>query len=169
MSDTRDWLVQWLRDAHAMEEQAKTMLNGLIGRLENYPELAQRIRSHLEETKIQAERLELCLEQLGGDASTLKDTGGKLMAIAQSFSGFFAGDEVLKGSLASFAFENMEIASYTILIAAARRLNEEDIVQACEQSLQEEIAMADWLKAHLDATTEQFLERTFVDSDAAKR
>ncbi len=88
MSDTRDWLVQWLRDAHAMEEQAKTMLNGLIGRPENYPELAQRIRSHLEETKIRAERLELCLEQLGGDASTLKDTGGKLMAIAQSFSGF---------------------------------------------------------------------------------
>lgn len=46
MSDTRHWLIQWLRDAHAMEEQAETMLNGL--RLENYPNLAERIRGHLE-------------------------------------------------------------------------------------------------------------------------
>lgn len=169
MSDTRDWLVQWLRDAHAMEEQAETMLKGLLGRLENYPDLAERIRGHLQETKIQAERLEQCLARLGEDASSLKDAGGKLMAMGQSFSGLFAGDEVLKGSLASFAFENMEIASYTILIAAARRLNEEDIAQICEQSLNEEIAMADWLKSNLDATTDQFLARTFAESDAAKR
>lgn len=169
MSDTRDWLIQWLRDAHAMEEQAETMLNGLLGRLENYPDLAERIRVHLEETKTQAERLERCLEQLDEDPSTIKDAGGKLMAWGQSLSGFFAGDEVLKGSLAGFAFENMEIASYTILIAAARRLNEEEIARTCEQSLQEEIAMADWLQSNLDATTAQFLERTFADSEAAKR
>jgi len=63
----------------------------------------------------------------------------------------------------------MEIASYTILIAAARRLNEEEIARTCEQSLQEEIAMADWLQSNLDATTAQFLERTFADSEAARR
>lgn len=60
------------------------------------------------------------------------------------------------------------IASYTILIAAAPRLDEEEIAGACEQSLQEEIAMADWLRSNLDATTTQFLERTFAESDAAK-
>lgn len=32
MSDTRNWLIQRLRDAHAMEEQAETMMNGLLGR-----------------------------------------------------------------------------------------------------------------------------------------
>jgi hypothetical protein len=47
----------------------------------------------------------------------MKDAGGKLMAMTQSLSGVFAGDEV-KGSLASYTFENMEIASYRILIAA---------------------------------------------------
>ncbi|TIQ91283.1 MAG: DUF892 family protein, partial [Mesorhizobium sp.] len=46
MSETREWLVQWLRDAHAMEEQAETMLNGQLSRLESYPELRERISLH---------------------------------------------------------------------------------------------------------------------------
>lgn len=43
MSEVREWLVQWLRDAHAMEEQAETMLNAQLSRLESYPELSDRI------------------------------------------------------------------------------------------------------------------------------
>ncbi|TIS14080.1 MAG: DUF892 family protein, partial [Mesorhizobium sp.] len=46
MSESREWLIQWLRDAHAMEEQAETMLSGQLGRLESYPELSERIRAH---------------------------------------------------------------------------------------------------------------------------
>ena len=99
MSGTREWLVQWLKDAHAMEEQAETMLNGQLNRLESYPELSERIRLHLDETKRHAARLGTCLERLGEDTSALKDAGGKLLAMAQSLSGVFAGDEVMKGSL----------------------------------------------------------------------
>lgn len=33
---------------------------------------------------------------LGEDTSTLKDAGGKLIAVGQSLSGLFAGDEVMK-------------------------------------------------------------------------
>ncbi|RVB76105.1 MULTISPECIES: DUF892 family protein [unclassified Mesorhizobium] len=169
MSDTREWLVQWLRDAHAMEEQAETMLNGQLSRLDSYPELRERISRHVDETKGQAARLRTCLEGLGEDASTLKDAGGKLLAMAQSLSGVFAGDEVMKGSLASYTFEHMEIASYRILIAAAESLGETEVARACEQNLREEEAMAEWLKNKLPATTEQFLARTASDSDNAKR
>ncbi|MER8828687.1 ferritin-like domain-containing protein [Mesorhizobium sp. M0938] len=169
MSDTREWLVQWLRDAHAMEEQAETMLNGQLSRLESYPELSKRIRQHVDETKGQAARLRTCLEGLDEDTSTLKDAGGKLMAAAQSLSGVFAGDEVMKGSLASYTFEHMEIASYRILIAAAESLGETEVARACEQNLREEEAMAEWLKNNLPATTKQFLARAASDSDNAKR
>jgi ferritin-like metal-binding protein YciE len=51
MSESRKWLIQWLRDAHAMEEQAETMLNGQLSRLESYPDLKERIRQHIQETK----------------------------------------------------------------------------------------------------------------------
>jgi ferritin-like metal-binding protein YciE len=169
MSDSREWLVQWIRDAHAMEEQAATMLNGQLSRLENYPELSERIRQHVEETKGQAARLKTCLEAMGEDSSTLKDAGGKLMAWGQSFSGLFAGDEVMKGSLASYTFEHMEIASYTMLIAAAESLGEAEVARACEQNLREEEAMADWLHQHLPGTTEQFLARADTESEEAKR
>lgn len=169
LDDAREWLVQWLRDAHAMEEQAETMLNGQLRRLENYPELSERIRLHVEETKNQAARLTTCLQGMGEDTSAMKDTGGKLMAMAQSLSGVFAGDEVMKGSLASYTFEHMEIASYRILIAAANALGEIEVARACEENLHEEEAMAEWLKEHMDETTEQFLTRAASDSDRAKR
>jgi hypothetical protein len=99
MTDSKERLVQWLRDAHAMEEQAETMLSGQIERLENYPEIRDRMNMHLEETRQQAKRLEQCLDRIGDGSSTLKDAGGKLIAIGQNISGMFAGDEVMKGSL----------------------------------------------------------------------
>ncbi|RUW00084.1 MULTISPECIES: DUF892 family protein [unclassified Mesorhizobium] len=169
MSESREWLIQWLRDAHAMEEQAETMLSGQLGRLESYPELSERIRAHLAETKEQARRLKSCLDGLEEGSSTLKDAGGKLTAMAQSISGVFAGDEVMKGSLASYTFEHMEIASYTILMAAAEAVGEAEIARVCEQNLREEEAMAEWLKANLPQVTETFLARADADSESAKR
>lgn len=99
----------------------------------------------------------------------IKDTGGKLTAMAQSISGIFAGDEVMKGSLASYTFEHMEIASCTTLIAAARTAGEAEVARVCEQNLREEEAMAEWLKINLPKVTETFLARADADRESAKR
>jgi ferritin-like metal-binding protein YciE len=152
-----------------MEEQAETMLSGQLSRLEHYPELSSRIQLHLEETKQQASRLQSCLDRIGEGTSSMKDAGGKLMATAQSISGVFAGDEVMKGSLASYTFEHMEIASYTILIAAANAAGETEVARICEQNLREEEAMAEWLERNLASTTTMFLARAETDNDNAKR
>ena len=37
MEQTRMNYLAWLRDAHAMEEQALMMMRGMVSRLENYP------------------------------------------------------------------------------------------------------------------------------------
>ncbi|MRX49204.1 DUF892 family protein [Paracoccus sp. S-4012] len=169
MTEPREWLVMWLRDAHAMEEQAETMLTGQASRIESYPDLKDRITRHLEETKAQAERLRQCLEGMGESPSKLKDAGGKLMATGQAMGGMFAGDEVMKGSLASYAFEQMEIASYRVLIAAAEHLGEMRVAEACKANLQEEIAMAEWLASHLPGTTRDFLDRAAAGDKDAKR
>jgi ferritin-like metal-binding protein YciE len=169
MTDSQERLAQWLRDAHAMEEQAETMLSGQIRRLENYPELRDRMKMHLEETKQQAKRLEQCLDRMGEGSSALKDAGGKIVAMGQSISGMFAGDEVMKGSLASYTFEHMEIASYKMLIAAAGEVGDAEAQRACEQNLREEQAMADWLENNLATITTEFLRREERDADSAKR
>lgn len=41
----------WLRDAHAMEKQAESMLESMAGRIDNYPDLRARIEQHINETK----------------------------------------------------------------------------------------------------------------------
>lgn len=46
MATPEERLMQWLRDAHAAEEQAETMLTGMADRLENYPKLKARIKKH---------------------------------------------------------------------------------------------------------------------------
>jgi len=155
----KDNLLDWLRDAHAMEEQAEKMLTTTAERLENYPELRRRIEQHIEETRRQAQSVRGCIERLGGDTSAIKDATAKMMAMAQGMSGMFVSDEVVKASLASYTFEHMEIASYRALIAAAEACGDMETRRVCEQILVEEEAMANWLADHLSKTVQEFLVR----------
>jgi ferritin-like metal-binding protein YciE len=169
MASAEERLMQWLRDAHAMEEQAETMLSGQASRIKNYPELKARIQVHLEETKNQAKRLRACIERRGGSTSTIKDAAAKMVAMGQAMSGLFVGDEIVKGSLASYTFEHMEIASYNILIAAAETVGDSETARVCRQILSEEEAMAAWLMDHLGSTTKQYLSREQIPGATAKR
>ncbi|MCE8020304.1 ferritin-like domain-containing protein [Halomonas sp. MCCC 1A11036] len=153
-------LEDWLRDAHAMEKQAEKMLEAQASRLEHYPQLKARIEEHLTETRGQTEKIEQCISLLGTDLSAMKDMGGKLAAFGQAMGGMMSGDEVVKGGLASYAFEHFEIASYKALIQAAEKVGKPEIARICEEILREEEAMAEWLSEHLDDTTRQFLERS---------
>ena len=168
MASAEERLLEWLRDAHAAEEQAETMLSGMAKRLENYPELRARIEQHISETQRQAELVRGCIERRGGSTSAIKDAGGKLLAMGQAMSGMFVGDEVMKGSIASYAFEAMEIASYRVLISTAREVGDHETARVCEQILKEEEAMADWLEQNMPALTRHYLngERT-ADATAA--
>ena len=99
----------------------------------------------------------------------LKDAGAQLLAMAQGFSGIFAGDEVIKGSLASYTFEHMEIASYRILIAAAEEMGDEKTARICRKILGEEEAMAEWLAENMEPLTRDYLRRDEKDLAGAKR
>lgn len=168
MATGNDRLIQWLRDAHAMEKQAETMLEAQASRLEHYPELRQRIREHISETQNQARRLETCIERLGSGTSTMKDTAGKMTAMMQGLGGALAGDEVVKGSMAGYTFEHFEISAYTTLIAAAEEAGDQQTASVCREILQEEKAMADWIERHLPAVTKQYLEREELGGPAKR-
>lgn len=168
MASAEERLMEWLRDAHAMEGQAETMLSSLAQRIKNYPEVKAQVQRHLEETRRQAETLRQCIERRGGDTSTLKDLGGKLVAMGQGLSGFVVGDEIVKGSMASYTFEQMEIASYTVLIAAADAVGDSETRAACESILREEEAMADWLKRNMPDLTYRYLGREQAPGAVAK-
>jgi ferritin-like metal-binding protein YciE len=135
------------------------MLNGQAKRLESYPELRQRISLHLDETKEQANRVAECLRELGSDTSVAKDAAAKAVTWTAGLAGMFAGDEVIKGAMAGFTFENFEISAYTALIATAEACGESHVAEVCRDILHEEQEMAAWLAQHLPETTRQYLAR----------
>ena len=169
MTKPVDNLLDWLRDAHAMEQQAEKMLKAQAERLEHYPDLRERITQHIVETEGQQRKLVECIERLGGSTSTLKDLAGKLMAFGQAVGGMAMSDEVVKGAMSGYVFENLEIASYTVLIEAATFAGDETTAEACRSILKEEVAMADWLQDHLPEITRAFLSRSATPGEEAKR
>ncbi len=161
MTHARDNFLAWLRAAHAMEEQAITTLSAQSRRIESYPDLKARIVRHLHETEEHARALKALLDHFSGtgSVSAIKDMAAKLTAKAQGVGGMLTSDEVVKGAMASYAFEHLEIASYRVLIAAADELDEGEAKAVFERILADEIAMADWLEANLDTITRIFLMR----------
>jgi ferritin-like metal-binding protein YciE len=168
MATAEERLMEWLRDAHAAEEQAETMLSGMASRIENYPQLKARLEQHLQETTRQAELVRGCIERRGGSTSMIKDAGAKMIAMGQAMSGMFVGDEVMKGTIASAAFEAMEISSYRILIATAEQVGDQETKRVCEQILREEEAMLDWLNKNAPSLTKQYLQREETPGATAK-
>ncbi|MBU9633530.1 ferritin-like domain-containing protein [Burkholderia multivorans] len=162
-------LMEWLRDAHAMEEQAETMLSSMAGRIEHYPDIKRRIEQHIEETREQARLIRSCIERRGGSVSTMKDIGAKTMAWVQGMSGMFVSDEIVKGGMASYMFEHFEIAAYRNLIEAARVAGDIETQTICERILPEEQAMAAWLEHNMAGVVRTYLAREMRPNTTAKR
>jgi ferritin-like metal-binding protein YciE len=168
MAQPTEHLLDWLRDAHAMEQQAEQMLRAQSGRLEHYPQLKARIDQHLEETLGQQKIVAECIERLGGSTSMIKDVAARMMAFAQAAGGMTMTDEVVKGAIMSYVFENLEIASYTSLIAAATRCGDAETRAACERILPQEQAMAQWLLEHIPSISTAYLDRSAAGQEAKK-
>ncbi|WP_345830218.1 DUF892 family protein [Erwinia sp. HDF1-3R] len=159
----------WVKDAHAMEKQAESMLEKMAGRLEHYPDLKARIKQHIEETRQQQVLVQSVIDRFDTSHSTLKDAVGKLSALGQAMGGMLADDEVVKGAISGYVFENLEIASYTSLIAAAELVGDREGARIFAQIREEEVAMADWALKHLPDVTEQFMVRSAAPGVEAKK
>lgn len=153
----RDIFTVGLRNAHALENEALSIMNRQLDRLESYPALAARLRTHVSETEAQAKRLEDILAGLGESESSFKDTAASFMGNMAAMGQSMADDEVLKNSFADFAFENYEIASYRSLITMAETGGFAAAIPMLQKSLDEEVEMAAWLEKHLPAVTQQYL------------
>lgn len=156
-TDANEILLTGLRNAHAMEKQALSIIDPQLKRIESYPDVLQRLQQHRSETEHQIERLEGILDQLGDSPSVVKDTVLSMMGGLASLGHAPAGDEILKQSFANFAFENYEIAAYNSLIQLAEASGQTEIVAPLRENLEEEERMAKWLEQHLPDVTQQYV------------
>ncbi len=154
----RDTYITGLVNAHALENQAVSILSRQVERIESYPEMADQLRLHIDESKTQAARIEEILNSLGTSHSSLKD-------LVTSFTGNMAAlahapmqDEIIKNTFANFAFEHFEIAAYRSLLTMAELAGDNSSPKLLQQSLNEEIRMAKWIEDNLEATTRKYVQ-----------
>jgi ferritin-like metal-binding protein YciE len=150
----REIFVVGLRNAHAMETQARELLERQSERLDKYPEVKAKITSHLQ-TNEQLKRLEQCLDALGEGTSTLKDGAQSVTANVMAMTHAMAGDEILKNAFANNAFENFEIA----VLALCGPAGSGSARPHLQASLREEEQMAKWIDANVEKVTLDYLNR----------
>jgi Uncharacterized protein conserved in bacteria len=155
-SATREIFVTGLKNAHAMENQALSIMKPQVSRIENYPEVARRLEEHIRETEGQIARLEELLQQLDESHSSMKDMALSFTGAMAAMGHTMAGDEILKNSFANFAFENFEIAAYKSLLTVAELGGFPFATSALQANLQEEQNMAKWIDDNLRTVTMRF-------------
>jgi ferritin-like metal-binding protein YciE len=153
----RDVFIVGLRNAHSVEVKATQLLERQIEALSDYPDVRARLEQHLGETRTQLNRLEEILGSLDESPSTIKDTllaaFGNALVVPQGM----AGDAILKGAFASFAFEHYEIAAYRSLITMTEVVGLPQFRAQLEATLNEELRMAQWLGDNIPAVTRRYL------------
>ncbi len=168
MSTRDELLMQWLRDAHAMEKQAIESIENQVDRLENYPQMQSWARDHVEASQRQREMIRQCIERRGGDTSALKDIAMTIMGNIQEATSFFTTDEVLKNAITDYGFKSYEIASYTSLRSAAEAAGDTQTAQVCDSIIKEEEELARRLVSILPEVTRAYMDRE-AGGAAAKR
>ena len=74
------------------------------------------------------------------------------------FTASLAGDAMVKNLHSGYAAEHAEIASYTVIRAAASEFGDTETVSICDQILSDENEMALWLLEQLPLVTVEHLK-----------
>jgi ferritin-like metal-binding protein YciE len=164
--EMRDEIVDWLRDAYAMERGLETALQKQSQDEDLAPSVRQRASSHLEETKRHADEVRAALQSLDADTSSMKTAMG---AIGQGFKGLssqFARDQHIKDLLDAYMMEHFEIACYTSLEAAADHAGFTEVAEMCRRIIPDEERMAATL---IDAIPQETVGYLFKEAHADAR
>lgn len=156
--NTQDELIDWLRDAYAMEKAMEIALKNQMDSDETLQPLRDLFEIHHAETQRHALAVEGCLKSLGSNTSTVKTTVAAAIETLKSLGSSFAKDAGVKAMLASYAAEHFEIGCYLALAAGARNLGMPDIAKTCDEILADEKRMADWLEANITNAVTSYLK-----------
>jgi len=156
---SRKQLVAWLNEAHAMERCLVRVLEDHVKDANDFPEIQICLAQHVEETKGHASKLEQCLRILGESPSKSNGVTGSVTDALRTKTTCIFRDEIVKNLLSDYATEHMEIGSYIALTIAAEELGQFEIVDLCQEILEEEQEMAEWLEEQLPHVTRQALHR----------
>lgn len=147
--------LDWLRDAHAMEKHAESLLKAVASRLTDHPALQARIEQYLEQSRDQQQQVKTLLRQYDSNWSVLKESLGRMSVVGQAASDMLQDEEGIRVAVSSYVFCNYKIATYSTLLVAAEQAEEGEDVRIVRRILQQESQMASWLLQLLPQAAEE--------------
>jgi ferritin-like metal-binding protein YciE len=153
---TRDEVVTYLRDAHALEAQALQLLEA-GPRMAGVDALARAFEEHLEQTREHQRLVDARLAEL--DARPGRFQAGALRLSALNLGAFFKAQPQTPVKLAGFAyaFEALETAAYELLRRTAQRAGDEATAALAGRIAGEERVAGERIAATWDAAVEATL------------
>ena len=156
-TEVKDIYVTALRNTRALEKQGLEQMERQLDRLESYPDYASVLRGHIPVTKSQLERLDVALQAVGENASSLKETATSIAGTIGAAVHAVAGDETLKNLYAGYAFQYDQIAAYRSLIVIAEAAGQSAQVAGFKLSIEEETKGAQAIDGIIESVTKTYL------------
>jgi ferritin-like metal-binding protein YciE len=163
----QDQLVEYLADAHAIEQQALTQMRTAPD-IAGDERLARMFREHLAETERQERLVRERLEAHDSDPSKLKDLAGKAGGLGMLLFARSQPDTPGKLTAHAFSYEHMELAAYELLGRAATAVGDGETARVAAEIAAEERSMAERLESAFDAAVEASL-RDVAPDDLGKQ
>ena len=150
-------LVDYVQDAHAMEQNVSTMLTSMISTTDDR-EIKEMIEHHKRQTEEHERRLRERLDAIGAGTSTSKEVGGIGAALFKGVGDMARTDKPGKNARDGFMTEHMEIAAYELLERLAKRAGDEQTAEVARLNRADEQAMAKKIESNWD----RFLDLTLA-------
>src|SRR5215218_11412915 len=152
-------LVDYIEDAHAMEQNVSTMLDSMISTTDD-PEIKQMLKHHKQQTAEHERRLRERLDAMGAGTSTTKAVGGIGAALFKGVGDMARTDKPGKNARDAYTTEHMEIAAYELLERLAKKAGDTQTAEVARENRAEEEAMAQ----KIDANWDKFLDLTLAEA-----
>ena len=157
--DLQQKLVDYVEDAHAMEQNVSQMLSSMISTTDD-PEIGETLRHHKQQTEEHERRLRERLDALGVGTSTTKQAGAVGSALLKGVGDMARTDKPGKNARDGFMTDHMEIAAYQLLERLAERAGDQQTAEVARQNRADEEAMAQ----QIDANWDKFLDLTLAEA-----
>ncbi len=154
----REKLLDYIEDAHAMEQSVSRMLDSMISTTDD-DEILETLRHHKEETEAHEQRLRERLEALGRDTSARKEAQTLAATLAKGVADQVRGDKAGKNAWDGFTTEHMEIAAYELLERLAHRAGDAETAEVARTNRADEEAIAQKIASNWD----KFLDLTLAE------
>jgi len=162
----QDKLIDYVADAHAMEESVKRMLDSLVETVED-PTIRSMLEEHRAETEEHVAMLEQRLSELGEGPSTRKQIEGMFGTLMKGVTDMVRSDKQGKIGRDAYVTEHAEIAAYELLCRFADRLGDRTTVDIATQILADERRMAGRLEECWDTFADMSVVEA-TDADGAR-